>query len=476
MFARLLATVVLLMVPAGFISTVGVDQAYAAPEWLVKGAPVASNVAVKAKSVGDLTLEDTKVLGVVSAVECKITGEGTVGPGGKDKISTLTTSECKIVKGPCTSILKAVAVHLPWNTQLEEVEGKIRDKVSSGGSGAPGWEVECNSALGKVTDTCTVENSTAVENVTEGVKLTWDSKSAHGSCTIGGAGAGVVKGTLLAEDTEGLSVKSTPSPPATSCPIASEGVTFDATVTSGNKEELREKVINSTWTPVETSIKKCTEVVSYSTGLSKGEITAGQAEEYKTAIAGEVQPGDEIYKLKWHISGGATFETLGVASSSDTLIFEPIEVWDSGSSSESTPGPVEVAKEAGPTWTWGPLTVTQLSALGTVGYESKVSLEIQTNPAKEIVNKTVLIGFTTGLGWNAAATKEEMLIVNGAGVHCLKVIATVTFVTGFKSLKVTAGVNGWSLSVEVTGFLGANGQHQESDELCADGSFKRTVV
>lgn len=476
MFAKLLARILLLVAPIGIMTSIGVDQAYATPEWFVKGTPVTSNVSIKSKSVGGITLEDTKVLGVASAIECKTTGEGTVGSAGKDKVTAVTPSECKVVKGPCTSIIKVTAVHLPWNTQLEEVESKVRDKIASGGSGAPGWEVECNTAIGKVKDTCTGETSTAVENVTEGVKLILDSKSAHGNCTLGGEGAGVSKGTTLDEDSEGLTVKVTPSPPTTSCPITSEGVTFDATVTAGNEAELRENVVNSTWIPVEESIKKCTKVVSYSTGLSKGEITTGQAEEYKSKIAEEVLPGDEIYKFKWHISGGATFETLGVASSSDVLLFEPVETWDSGSSSESAPASKEEAKEGGPTWTWGPLTVTQLSALGTVGYESKVSLEIQTNVAKEIVNKTALIGFTTGLMWNAAATKEEMLIVNGGGVHCYKVIATVTFVTGFKSLNVTAGGNGWMLSVEVTGTLGANGQHQESDELCADGTTKRTVV
>lgn len=476
MSAKLLARILILVAPIGVMTSIGVDQAYATPEWFVKGAPVTGNVTIKAKSVGGITLEDTKTLGGATAIECKVTGEGTVGTGGKDKATAMSPSECLVVKGLCTSIILVSAVHLPWNTQLATVEGKTRDKITTGEGGSPGWEVECNTALGKVKDTCTGETSTAVENVTEGVKLVFDLESAHLNCTLGGEGAGVWKGTILDEDSEGLTVKVTPSAPSTSCPLTSEGVTFDATVTAGNEAELRENVVNSTWIPVSESFEKCTKVVSYSTGLSKGEITGGQAEAYKTKIAEEVVPGAEIYKFKWHISGGATFETLGVASSSDVLRFEPVASWESGSVTESVPASKEEAKEGGPTWTWGPLIRGSLTGLGTLAFESRVSLEIQTNMAKEIVNKTALISLTTGLLWSAAATKEEMVILNGGGVWCYKVISTVTAVSGFRSLNVTVGGNGWMLSVEVTGTIGASGQRQESAELCADGTTKRTVV
>jgi hypothetical protein len=476
MYAKLLARALLSVVPIAVMAAIGVDQAYATPEWFVKGTPVTSNVTVKAKSVGGIVLEDTKTFGGATAIECKMTGEGTVGTGGKDKVTTFLPSECLVVKGPCTSIISVSAVHLPWTTQLATVESKTRDKITTGEGGSPGWEVECNTLLGKVKDTCSGETSTAVENVTEGVKLIYDAGAAHVNCTLGGEGTGVWKGTILEENSEGLTAKAAPSAPSTSCPVTSEGVTFDATVTAGNETELRKNVVSSTWVPVSESLKKCTSLTSYSTGLSKGEITGAQAEEYESKINEEVLPGDEIYKFKWHISGGATFETLGVASSSDVLQFEPVSSWDAGSITESEPASKEEAKEAGPTWTWGPLIRGSLTGLGTLAFESRLTLEIQTNMAKEIVNKTALISLTTGLLWSAAATKEEMVILNGNGVWCYKVISTVTAVSGFRSLNVTVGGNGWMLSVEVTGTLGASGQRQESAELCADGTTKRTVA
>jgi hypothetical protein len=85
---------------------------------------------------------------------------------------------------------------------LEEVESTGRDKILGSGSGNPGWNAECNTILGKIKDECTVEaTTTGLSDASTGVEVRFDSKSAHYNCSIGGAGAGVVTGTDLAQGT-----------------------------------------------------------------------------------------------------------------------------------------------------------------------------------------------------------------------------------------------------------------------------------
>jgi hypothetical protein len=168
--------------------------------WEVGEKSVTSNVAIKTKGAGGLKFEDTKTIGGAASVECEITAEGTVGTSGKGEVTSVSATGCKAIKVCEASGVSVKAVHLPWHTQLEEVESTRRERISSGGSGAPGWLVECLILGILIKDECTGETTTGTENETEGAYLYFDPKSAHVACTQGGAGAGVVTGALIDEN------------------------------------------------------------------------------------------------------------------------------------------------------------------------------------------------------------------------------------------------------------------------------------
>jgi|HubBroStandDraft_3_1064219.scaffolds.fasta_scaffold44081_2 hypothetical protein len=173
-------------------------EAHEGPIWEIGGSEVSGSSVIKSKSVGGITVEDLGAPGEPK-IECKETDEGSVGIFGRGEVTKATMAECKILKGPCTSIGTVTALHLPWATQLENVEGKFRDMTADNGSGAPGLGFDCSTILGLIEDQCTGEITSATENVTGGVNLVFDSKSEHGNCSIGGAGAGVISGTDLYE-------------------------------------------------------------------------------------------------------------------------------------------------------------------------------------------------------------------------------------------------------------------------------------
>jgi hypothetical protein len=177
------------------------STALATPEWEVKGSPVTENVTVKTKEVGEFQMEDTKgSFGSPSTIQCTGSGEGTVGPEGKGKITATSITGCIGVRACEPTGVTVTALHLPWNTQLVETESEIRDKISSGGSGAPGWLVECLVAGITVKDECTGETTVEINDTSSGVDLNSDAKSARGSCTLGGANTGVMAGTSLDEN------------------------------------------------------------------------------------------------------------------------------------------------------------------------------------------------------------------------------------------------------------------------------------
>ena len=144
---------------------------------------------------------DTKVP-IIGTVEVQCTGhdEGSVGPGQFDRITKITEIKCAAGKN-CEKIEKVLEpVHLPWQTELTEEEGKPRDKIKSGGSGAPGFTVACKE-LGIIeTDECTSEEgSTALANEVTNKELlvltTFDTKTAKSTCKLGGAKSGELLGT-----------------------------------------------------------------------------------------------------------------------------------------------------------------------------------------------------------------------------------------------------------------------------------------
>ncbi len=148
-------------------------------------------------SLGELLLEDTSTLLGASAVKCHGIDHGTVGPGDKDLISLIDAVECvpeKVCKAPVT----AKAINLPWNTLLETVEGKIRDKITAEVAGKNiGWEVTCSTIAGTMTDKCeSASTTTGMDNNTSAGDVTalFDAKSNKASCSLGNATSGVVTG------------------------------------------------------------------------------------------------------------------------------------------------------------------------------------------------------------------------------------------------------------------------------------------
>jgi hypothetical protein len=104
---------------------------------------------------GSLKLESKSIIGEV-VVKCSGTDTGWIGPKGTDQTTTVKTAKCEAGEN-CEKVeSNAVAVNLPWNSELKETEGKIHDTIRNGGAkGEPGWEVTCK-VLGKdETNICT---------------------------------------------------------------------------------------------------------------------------------------------------------------------------------------------------------------------------------------------------------------------------------------------------------------------------------
>jgi hypothetical protein len=176
----------------GFINSACTEEGLGEFEW---GAWKAISSPLATTSEGTLILEDTKAAFGPSRIECEGSDEGTVGPGTADELTKATATKCKVLSGACSEgSAVAHAVHLPWKTKLEVINGEVRDKIESSGAGEPGWNVECT-AIFKVEDTCTGTTTTGIKNVSTGVDAIFDAKSAHANCTQGGAGSGVVEGT-----------------------------------------------------------------------------------------------------------------------------------------------------------------------------------------------------------------------------------------------------------------------------------------
>lgn len=170
------------------------------------------------RSHASLRLADTKIplVGTVS-VSCTGEGVGSVGPKQFDRTTEINSIKC--VPGEnCEKIEKEVKpLNLPWQTELYETEGKIRDKVRAENGKGAGWAVTCRVALISKTDECdTEEGSTSVENSwTKGigkgellVLANFDAKSTNATCSVGGNLSGEVRGPIatLLESGQALSV------------------------------------------------------------------------------------------------------------------------------------------------------------------------------------------------------------------------------------------------------------------------------
>ena len=184
------------------ISGLAVASASAAPQWTLNGAAIGSAVATSGS--GTLELTDTNgFFGSTVKVKCSGTTTGTAGPGAADTTSTVTVSSCSTVEGFCESPT-ASAVNLPWKTELFASGGAVRDHIKSDGKGAPGYKVECGTPFGRISDTCTTEaGQPLVDTGVSPVPVTFDASSGTANCTLGGTGAGHVRGTLTVKSSAG---------------------------------------------------------------------------------------------------------------------------------------------------------------------------------------------------------------------------------------------------------------------------------
>lgn len=208
--SRLIRVLGLAFAASLLFGALSVASASAAPEWELNGTKVTEWMSVD--STATLELEDSKVpLIGATKVSCTGTDTGDVGPGGLDKVLSITVSSCKPVSGGCEAPVTASAVHLPWNTDLVEVENskkekEVRDKILNSGAGQPGWKVNCESIIGAQEDICEQESGTestvGIDNVTKGahkgdVAALFDATSREkpAKCSKGGAKSGFVYGT-----------------------------------------------------------------------------------------------------------------------------------------------------------------------------------------------------------------------------------------------------------------------------------------
>jgi hypothetical protein len=184
------------------ISGMAVANASAA-EWKINGNKIAAAVATEGSGTLELTDEAGGPFGEKVTVKCTGTTKGTAGPGAADTTTSVTVSSCTAVTGVCVNP-KASAVNLPWKTELVVSGGVVRDKITSGGSGAPGYEVQCEFFGIKATDVCTSE--TGAPKVTTGVSpvpLEFDTGSGTANCTRGGANKGNVRGKVTVKSSAG---------------------------------------------------------------------------------------------------------------------------------------------------------------------------------------------------------------------------------------------------------------------------------
>jgi hypothetical protein len=173
----------------------------------VEGAFSKLTSALAVKDTGELTLED-KGLGAGTA--CDFETEGKLEPAGKGTITNTYASNCKNVGDDCELRGGITAINLPWDTELYESEGTLRDRIVSGGNGTPGWGFECNrSDYGPVTDHCSLNVSPEVLNGFEGSAFAvFDERTTKTTCSWDTReGEAVWKGELKIVPTGGGAIK-----------------------------------------------------------------------------------------------------------------------------------------------------------------------------------------------------------------------------------------------------------------------------
>jgi hypothetical protein len=179
----------------------------------------------RVKGVGlTLVLRDIKATGGSAGIQCTGgTGEGIVGPGNKSEVLTakVEVSKCSRLEGACKTgeIEEVAGVHLPWQTEIFDTEGRVIGKLSGAGNGEPGWKVKCKTLLGSETDECVAETGRAESGILENkatkngttvelLVLVTPELSGSQQCTQGGKESGEIRGlgAVLSVSGSGLRV------------------------------------------------------------------------------------------------------------------------------------------------------------------------------------------------------------------------------------------------------------------------------
>ncbi len=175
------------------------------------------------KGVGlTLTLTDTKAPGGSSKIRCaKLEATGKVGGGASGVIETAEVSSpstsCTRLEGACKAgeVEAVKGIHLPWHTFWTENGKGPLILIESDGSGQPGWEVDCNTVIGKRADTCETESTEKSEeatlaNVSSGGVLSVSATLAtkyKAKCSEGGKESGEEEGTITLLDKAGAGLR-----------------------------------------------------------------------------------------------------------------------------------------------------------------------------------------------------------------------------------------------------------------------------
>jgi hypothetical protein len=180
-------------------SAIAASAAFASPEWLIDGNPVAAKTAVL--SEGELLLCDDKggVFGEKVCIHCSGKDKGTVGPGKADEVTEVTDlagnadiTSCTNDEG-CGTAKLVEAENLPWPTELTSLTNDLVGDPNAAGK-QPGYLVECEVFGAKITDLCEGHADVKVSNLEGGVDVLFEPNVDPATCTRGGAGQGLIEG------------------------------------------------------------------------------------------------------------------------------------------------------------------------------------------------------------------------------------------------------------------------------------------
>jgi hypothetical protein len=145
-------------------------------EWLVSGSVVPAGGTTVDSTTKDILIEDMSAgpLKQATSVKCEGTGLGLALPGGLGEVNSVAPLNCaRETDGACSTLEEVRFLNLPWLTELlpRGATEEVINDFFAGTGGNPGWAVECETALGKKTDTCTTNKGSSLMGA-EGEELT----------------------------------------------------------------------------------------------------------------------------------------------------------------------------------------------------------------------------------------------------------------------------------------------------------------